>query len=586
MAFKKITDSDLQGLGVTGLPDVPGLETLEMQKKLDELPNYAIFRVNQLIDGLNKLRLETKVDGGGITNIAIDADGNLQVSFDNGESYVGTSSSGHLILNEDGEAMPTRSRLRFKNTVLADDAEAGETVVSGVKGDTGPRGEQGIQGEVGPQGRAGMVFQPILASDGHLSWRLSEQEDASLPAERNIMGPQGPQGIQGVQGEPGAKGAQGPQGVMGPTGPQGEAGATGATGPAGPRGIQGVKGETGAAGPQGPKGDTGPQGPEGPQGPAGAQGMRGEKGEKGDSGNSFTVLGLYGTVEELKTAHPTGSAGDAWAVGTADSNSICIWDINAEAWVDVGPLMGPAGPQGPQGETGPEGPQGATGPKGDTGAAGPQGPQGETGPEGAQGATGPKGDTGAVGPKGDKGDTGPKGDTGATGPEGPQGKQGIQGIQGPQGDKGAQGDPTIVNGKSGSSITLTGADIALTGYSKPSSGSAVAASDKVNAAIGKLEAKADAAQSSANGKAPKAHASTATTYGIGTDSNYGHLKLSDSTSSSSAAAAGVAASPKAVKAAYDLANSAKTALGGCWLEFTDEDGNPTDEPYIHWNEEV
>lgn len=24
------------------------------------------------------------------------------------------------------------------------------------------------------------------------------------------------------------------------------------------------------------------------------------------------------------------------------------------------------------------------------------------------------------------------------------------------------------------------------------------------------------------------------------------------------------------------------AMGGCWIEFTDEDGNPTDEPYIHW----
>ena len=27
-------------------------------------------------------------------------------------------------------------------------------------------------------------------------------------------------------------------------------------------------------------------------------------------------------------------------------------------------------------------------------------------------------------------------------------------------------------------------------------------------------------------------------------------------------------------------------LGGCWIEFTDEDGNPTDEPYIHWEQEV
>jgi len=59
----------------------------------------------------------------------------------------------------------------------------------------------------------------------------------------------------------------------------------------------------------------------------------------------------------------------------------------------------------------------------------------------------------------------------------------------------------------------------------------------------------------ADGKAPKSHASTATTYGIGTGSNYGHVKLSDATNSTSAASAGIAASPAAVKAAYDLAAS-------------------------------
>ncbi len=61
-----------------------------------------------------------------------------------------------------------------------------------------------------------------------------------------------------------------------------------------------------------------------------------------------------------------------------------------------------------------------------------------------------------------------------------------------------------------------------------------------------------------DGKAPKSHASTGTSYGIGTGSNYGHVKLSDSTSSTSAAASGIAATPKAVKAAYDLANTANT----------------------------
>ena len=57
------------------------------------------------------------------------------------------------------------------------------------------------------------------------------------------------------------------------------------------------------------------------------------------------------------------------------------------------------------------------------------------------------------------------------------------------------------------------------------------------------------------------HASTATTYGIGTSSNYGHVKLSNATNSASSADSGIAATPAAVKAAYDLAAS-KTANTG------------------------
>ena len=60
--------------------------------------------------------------------------------------------------------------------------------------------------------------------------------------------------------------------------------------------------------------------------------------------------------------------------------------------------------------------------------------------------------------------------------------------------------------------------------------------------------------SALSGKAPTNHASSATTYGAGTGSNYGHVKLSDATDSTSGASAGIAATPAAVKAAYDLAN--------------------------------
>lgn len=65
------------------------------------------------------------------------------------------------------------------------------------------------------------------------------------------------------------------------------------------------------------------------------------------------------------------------------------------------------------------------------------------------------------------------------------------------------------------------------------------------------------AQSTANGKAPTSHASAATTYGTGTSDYFGHVKLSDSVSSTSGADSGIAASPAAVKKAYDLANAVK-----------------------------
>ena len=54
---------------------------------------------------------------------------------------------------------------------------------------------------------------------------------------------------------------------------------------------------------------------------------------------------------------------------------------------------------------------------------------------------------------------------------------------------------------------------------------------------------------------PSSHASSSTTYGVGTSSNYGHVKLSDSTSSTSGVSGGTAATPSAVKAAYDKAVS-------------------------------
>lgn len=59
-------------------------------------------------------------------------------------------------------------------------------------------------------------------------------------------------------------------------------------------------------------------------------------------------------------------------------------------------------------------------------------------------------------------------------------------------------------------------------------------------------------------KAPTNHASTATTYGVGNASNYGHVKLNDSyTTSGGAASAAVGASSKAVVDGYNALNGNK-----------------------------
>lgn len=188
--------------------------------------------------------------------------------------------------------------------------------------------------------------------------------------------------------------------VMGPQGPAGPKGETGEIGPQGPAGQEGESGDTGQQGPAGPKGDTGetgPQGPAGPKGDAGETGPQGPKGDPGADGKSFVVLGRYSTLDELMTAHPTGSEGEAWAVGSASDNDIYLWDVDKQMWTNIGSLQGPQGPAGPEGDTGETGPQGPEGPKGDTGETGPQGPagpKGDIGPQGPAGAPGPAGEDG------------------------------------------------------------------------------------------------------------------------------------------------------------------------------------------------
>ena len=64
----KITEQDLANRGVKGLPDVPGLTTEEMQRKLEEIAREILIpKVNELVEGLNNANsnLNTKLDKSG-----------------------------------------------------------------------------------------------------------------------------------------------------------------------------------------------------------------------------------------------------------------------------------------------------------------------------------------------------------------------------------------------------------------------------------------------------------------------------------------------------------------------------------------
>ena len=234
---------------------------------------------------------------------------------------------------------------------------AGPKGDTGEQGPQGEKGDRGMQGPVGPQGPApahvwdGTILR-IENSDGtwddgvDLKGEKGEKGDTGEQGPVGPVGPKGEQGIQGVQGpqgypgekgDTGEKGEKGDTGAQGPVGPQGPAGNTGPVGPAGPKGDTG---EQGPVGPAGPKGDTGEQGPQGkkgdkgekgdtgaqgPVGPAGPQGPQGEKGEKGDTGEPFVGA----------TASAAGAAGFVPAPAAGDQNKFLYGDGNWSLVTDV-----------------------------------------------------------------------------------------------------------------------------------------------------------------------------------------------------------------------------------------------------------
>lgn len=67
--------------------------------------------------------------------------------------------------------------------------------------------------------------------------------------------------------------------------------------------------------------------------------VKGADGADGTDGTGIEILGSYDTMADLIAAHPTGSAGQAYMVGT----DLVVWDANTSSWKDVGRIQGPSG---------------------------------------------------------------------------------------------------------------------------------------------------------------------------------------------------------------------------------------------------
>lgn len=96
----------------------------------------------------------------------------------------------------------------------------------------------------------------------------------------------------------------------------------------------------------------------GPQG-------EGLPGPEGAPGKSINIMGAFDTIELLAAAHPTGTLGDGYLIGTGETpRELAIWSTEGGGqWINVGLIQGPPGKQGERGPIG-VGKQGEKGPRG------------------------------------------------------------------------------------------------------------------------------------------------------------------------------------------------------------------------------
>lgn len=148
-----------------------------------------------------------------VTAVSIDVDGNLTITFSDGDS----ENVGNIIgpqgvqgpvgpKGEQGDTgargitftpvVDSRGNISWSNDGGLENPQTvnitGPQGDTGAKGDTGPRGEKGEAGDAGPKGDKGTTFVPSVDTDGNISW--SNTDGITNPETVNIKGPKGDRG--------------------------------------------------------------------------------------------------------------------------------------------------------------------------------------------------------------------------------------------------------------------------------------------------------------------------------------------------------------------------------------------------------
>lgn len=70
--------------------------------------------------------------------------------------------------------------------------------------------------------------------------------------------------------------------------------------------------------------------------------IKGPQGSQGPAGSGLFILDTYATLDELKTAHPTGLSGNAYLIGTAPNFVMYVWSTDRSEWTNAGSIVAPS----------------------------------------------------------------------------------------------------------------------------------------------------------------------------------------------------------------------------------------------------